>query len=945
MTDVPGGSVLRPYDLQTEQRREPLGLDEPCPRLSWKLDCDRRGAAQSGYRITAAARPVDLDDPARLLWDSGRRESGEGLLVPWDGPVLQSATRYHWRVEVWDEAGAPAAAARSWFETGLLYRADWAAVWVGRDPVGQPPVDPPRDDDPAPPGGAPLFLRREFDLARRPVRARLYATARGVYEPRLNGARVGDAELAPGWTEYHQRLQYQTYDVTELLREGANVLGAVVADGWWSGHVGFDPRRPAQHYGDAPAFLAQLVVDFADGSRRLVATDASWTEEQGATRSADLLMGEHVDARWHRPGWDTPGAAPDGVRRVAVLDPDPGPLVAEPDHPVRVTREVPPVAVHQRGPHRFIVDFGQNLVGRVRLTVRGAAAGWQLAIRHAEILGGGELYRDNLRRAEATDVYTAGGEPTEVFEPRFTYHGFRYIEIDNHPGDLAGTDVVARVLHSDTPWTGHFECSDPMVNQLQSNISWGQRGNFVAVPTDCPQRDERLGWLADAQIFAPTASRNADVAAFFARWMRDVVGGQDAGGAFRDVAPVVSIRREAAPAWGDAGVIIPWHLWRTYGDREVLRRSFDAMVAWVEHIRRHNPDLRWRHRTGNSYGDWLQVDASTPRDVLSTAYFARSAQLVAAAAEVLDRPAEAARHRALHAAIRAAFIDSYVAADGTVEGGTQTGYLLALAFGLLPPRLVPAAVRHLVADIEGRGNRLSTGFVGVGLLCPVLADHGRPDLAYALLHQEEFPSWGYTIRHGATTIWERWDGWTEHGGFQSAAMNSFNHYSLGSVGDWLFGRVAGIDQAPGSVAYRELLLRPLPGGRLRWARATQQTARGTVACGWSLAGDRITVTATVPPGCTAVVELPTSDVDGVREGDAPAGDRPGVLAVEPSPAGVTVRLTSGSYTLSAPAGAPADGESTNQLAPVPLPAGRHHEEAHPAGPAGPGDRSRPAGGL
>jgi alpha-L-rhamnosidase len=896
-----------PYGLQVEQRHEPLGLDEPRPRLSWKLRSDRRGAAQSAYRITAAQSREDLDDPTRLLWDSGRRESSDGLLVPWDGPTLQSATRYHWRVEVWDETGAPGGAAESWFETGLLHRDDWKAVWVGRDPHALPPVDPPQDDHDL--TSPPLYLRRAFTLERPPVRARLYATARGVYEPRLNGRRVGDAELAPGWTEYHRRLQYQAYDVTALLHAGTNVLAAIVADGWWCGYVGFDPRRPARHYGDQPAFLAQLVVDFANGSRFVVATDPDWTEGPGAIRSADLLMGEHVDARDHVSGWDEPSDETiPGFRPVAVLDTGPGPLVAEPDHPVRVTREVPALTIERRAPGRFIVDFGQNLVGRLRLTVRGAAAGRRIVLRHAEMLADGELYVDNLRRAKATDVYITAGGQTEVFEPRFTYHGFRYAEVDNYPGDLTVADVVARVLHSDTPWTGRFECSDPMVNQLQSNITWGQRGNFVAVPTDCPQRDERLGWLADAQIFAPTASRNADVSAFFARWMRDVVDGQDADGAFRDVAPAVVLDREAAPAWGDAGVIIPWHLWRTYGDRRVLERSFHAMVAWVGHIRRHNPDLRWRHRTGNSYGDWLQVDVTTPREVVATAYFARSAQIVADAAEVLGRHDVAADHRTLHAAIRAAFIESYVDDDGRVEGGTQTGYLLALAFGLMPEHLVPAAVGHLAADIEKRGTRLTTGFVGVPLLCPVLADHGRADLAYALLHQEEFPSWGYSIRHGATTIWERWDGWTEHAGFQSAAMNSFNHYSLGSVGDWLFGRVAGIDQTPESVAYRELLFRPLPGGRLTWARAEQETARGRVACGWSLADGRITVTVTVPPGSTAVLEIPTCDPDSVCESGAPAASQPGVLRVVPSAAGATLRLMSGRYTV----GATAPGAAAHQ---------------------------------
>jgi alpha-L-rhamnosidase len=898
---------VRPYGLRTEQRPEPLGLDEPRPRLSWKLACDRRGAGQSAYRLTAAERVEDLDDPARLVWDTGRRVSDETLLVPWDGPVLRSATRYHWRVAVWDESGAAAGTAESWFETGLLHRGDWTAVWVGRDPLRLPPVDPPQDGH-RDPTGSVVYLRRQFTVDSAPVRARLYATARGIYEPRLNGARVGDRELAPGWTEYHRRIQYQTYDVTDQVRPGANALGALVADGWWSGYVGFDARRPAHHYGDQTAFLGQLVLDFADGSRQVVATDATWTEGSGAIQTADLLMGQHVDATRAQPGWDEPGPTPGGFRPVAVLDPAPGPLVAEPDEPVRVVTDVPAVAVQSRAPGRFIVDFGQNLVGRVRLAIRGAARGQRIVLRHAEVLADGELYVDNLRRARATDSFTASGAGVEVFEPRFTCHGFRYVEIDNYPGEPSLVDITARVLHSDTPWTGRFECSDPMVNQLQSNITWGQRGNFVAVPTDCPQRDERLGWLADAQIFAPTASRNADVSAFFARWLRDVVDGQDADGAFRDVAPVVTLRREGAPAWGDAGVIIPWHLWRTYGDRRVLERSYDAMRAWVAHIRRHNPDLRWRHRTGNSYGDWLQVDVTTPRDVLSTAYFARSAQIVAETARVLGRGTDAAEHEALHGAIRAAFIDSYVRADGTVEGGSQTAYLLALAFGLLPDALVPAAVEHLAADIEKRDRRLTTGFVGVALLCPVLAEHGRADLAYALLLQQEFPSWGYSIRHGATTIWERWDGWTDHAGFQSATMNSFNHYSLGSVGDWLYGRVAGIDQGPGSVAYRQLLLRPTPDERLTWARAQQETVRGTVACGWSIAEGRITVDVTVPPGSTAVLEIPTPEPDSVRESDAPAAGRPGVLGVAPNAAGVTLRLSSGRYTVSAIA----TGAATNQ---------------------------------
>ncbi|MEV6846764.1 family 78 glycoside hydrolase catalytic domain [Actinoplanes sp. NPDC051411] len=870
---------MTPYGLTTEQRVEPLGLGAPLPRLSWKLDSERRGAAQTAYRITAAAEAAGLAHPGRLIWDTGRRESAETLLVPWNGPALISGARYHWRVEVWDETGAPAGTAQTWFETGILHPDEWAAAWIGRDPLHLPLQDPPTDEDLISPGPAeaPLYLRHRFTLADRPIRARLYATARGVYEPHLNGERVGDLELAPGWTEYHHRLQYQTYDVTEQLHAGDNVLAATVAGGWWSGYLGFNPRRPAHHYGDVPAFLAQLVVDFADGSRQVIATGSEWTEQSGPIRSADLLMGQFVDARRVQPGRQDP---------VAVLDTEPGPLVAEPDHPIRVIAEVPAAAVDQRDPGRFIVDFGQNLVGRVRLRIGATDAGQRIVLRHAEVLDDGELYRDNLRRAEATDVYVTAGTGEEMFEPQFTFHGFRYLEVAGYPGELTAGDVVARVVGNDLPQTGSFACSDPMVNQLQSNIVWGQRGNFLAVPTDCPQRDERLGWLADAQIFAPTATRNADVSAFLARWMRDVVDGQNDDGAFRDVAPVIAIDREAAPAWGDAGVIIPWLLWRTYGDRRALEDSYDAMKAWVEHIRRHNPGLLWRHRTGYSYGDWLQIDADTPRDVLATAYFARSTQIVAQAARVLGRPRDADKYAALHTAIASTFAEAYVGADGSVEGDTQTGYLLALGFGLVPPDRVEAAVQHLAADVEKRGNRLSTGFVGVSLLCPVLAEHGRTDLAYALLQQQEYPSWGYSIRHGATTIWERWDGWTDRAGFQSAAMNSFNHYSLGSVGDWMYGQVAGIDQTPGSVAYSELLLRPRPGGNLTWARAEQDTARGTVACGWSIDGDQITVTVVVPAGSTAVLEMPTSDPGSVRENGVPAGSD-------------TLRLTSGRFTFTA----------------------------------------------
>jgi len=864
---------MTPYALTCEQRAAPLGIDERRPRLSWKLRSASDGDAQTAYRIRVARRQSDLEG-GDLLWDSGVVTSDETIHIVYDGAPLTSSTRFHWRLDVYDRSGHSAGQADSWFETALLHPDEWTAAWIGRDPLTVPMMDPPRDTDishrvrhlPA-----PLYLRRSFEPERRPVRARLYASARGVYEVRLNGAKVGDEELAPGWTEYHRRILYQTYDVTDAMRDGENVLAAVVADGWWSGFVGFDARRGAQHYGEAPQFIAQLVLDFADGSRRTIATDGTWRERPGGLRYADLLMGEYLDARREPAGWDRPGYDAAGWAFSKVTDRDTAVLVAAPDQPVRVVAERPAEVVGRDPAGDVLVDFGQNLVGRVRLTLRDVPAGTRIQLRHAETLDkDGALYLANLRNVEATDVYVAAGAPVEVFEPRFTSHGFRYATISGAPGAIAAGDVVARVLATDTPDVGEFRCSDPMVNQLVANIAWSQRGNFVSVPTDCPQRDERLGWLADAQIFLPTACRTADVSAFFARWMRDVVDGQSPDGAFHDVAPLLFFHRDGAPAWGDGGVIVPWHLYRTYGDRRVLADSFAAMAAWVEHVHRHNPDGIWRHRVGNHYGDWLQVDAQTPREVLATAYHARSTQLVALAAEALDRPEPAQRYRDRHAAIKQAFVAAFVDEDGRVEGETQTAYLLALAFDLLPDHLRAPAFDRLVADIEARNRHLTTGFIGVALLCPVLTEHGRPDLAYALLHQDTYPSWNYSIRHGATTIWERWDGWTQEHGFQSAEMNSFNHYSLGSVGEWLHGRVAGIDQAPDSIAYRRLELRPTPGGRLTWASARYDSPRGEITCGWRLTGDAIEIETSLPPGVTARLFVPTTQPDSVQVHGSPA---------------------------------------------------------------------------
>ncbi len=905
---TPAGAHLVPYGLQCEYQVTPLGMGEDPPRLSWRLRPGRRGARPAAHRVIVV-RTTPSGEQAETCWDSGWRD-GAGPAVTYSGAPLESSTRYLWHVQVKDADGTPGQEASAWFETGLLHSGEWRACWIAADPESAGVVNPPTDDDIL--GDGPLghlnrrlpacaHLRRPFELAAVPVRARLLISARGLYEARLNGKRVGDHELAPGWTDYRSRIQYQCYDVTSLLAAGPNVLGAVLGDGWYCGRVGPGGRKLGEHYGSAPQLIAQLQLDFADGRRQIVASDADWMAAVGPLRFADLLAGEFYDARQELDGWDLPGYDAGRWSAVLVCGRDTQLLVASSDEPVRAVEELAPRSIDRRPDGALLVDLGQNMVGRVRITIRNAAPGARIVLRHGEaVTRDGDLYTANLRLAAATDVYVAAGRPAEVYEPRFTCHGFRYVEVTGYPGALDRADLAGVVLHSDVPRTGRLETSDESVNRLLSNIWWGQRGNFVSVPTDCPQRDERLGWLADAQVFLPTACYNADVAAFFARWMRDVVSSRLPGGAFPDVAPRVVFEREGAPGWGDGGVIIPWHLWRTYGDRRVLERSFPAMTGWIENIHRANPDLIWRRRVGNHYGDWLQVDAQTPREVLATAYFARSADLVARAAEVLDRPAEARRYADLAARIRASFRAQFVSADGRITGETQTCYLLALAFDLLPGDLVPAAVQHLAAGIESRGGRLTTGFLGVALLCPVLTEHGRPDLAYALLHQDAYPSWNYSVRHGATTIWERWDGWTQERGFQSVAMNSLNHYSLGSVGEWLYRSVAGIGQAADSVAFGHLDIRPVPGGRLTWARASYESPRGLIETSWRTEAARLTLIAAIPPGATADIRIPTSDPAAVRESGLPLPDAPGVEVSAREAGAVVCSVGSGRYEFLAP---------------------------------------------
>jgi alpha-L-rhamnosidase len=830
--------------LRCEHREDVPCIDAPAPRLGWALE---GGTRQTAYRIRVGDH-----------WDSGRVESANSVDIAYAGRPLPAASEISWTVQVWDEAGEPSAWSEpARFRTAL---AEWTAEWVARDRRYDPAVPVPGTSEeldasdfmmrrlpPCP------YLRRSFTLDAGVRRATLYATARGIVELSLNGARVGDAVLAPGWTDYRERIEYAAHDVTALLRDGENVLGAILGLGWYAGFVGFDPLRPANHYGREPELLCELHLEHADGSRAVIGSDGAWRAATGPLVYSDLLMGERYDARRELGPWHPVTTKPrDGVR-----------LVPERAQPMRVTEELPAVAVTERAPGVHVFDLGQNMVGWVRLAVQGER-GTRVQLRFAEILApDGSLYLENLRSARQLDTYVLEGEGLETYEPRFTFHGFRYVEVTGLPGDVAPEAITGCVVHSDTPRSGTFECSDELVNQLWRNINWGQRGNFVSVPTDCPQRDERLGWLADAQVFLPTAALNMDVAAFMTKWGDDLLDSQSPEGAYPDVAPRLVFDRDGAPAWADAGIIVPWLLWRRYGDRRLVERHWDAMERYMDHLLRHNPDLLWTARRGNDYGDWLSVGAHTPRDVLATAYWAHDATLMAELADVLGRDERAAHYSRLRAGIVAAFNQAYVGEDAYIEGDTQTVYLLALHMDLLDDELRPRAAERLVENIERHDGHLTTGFVGVGLLCPVLSEMGYSHVAHKLLLNETFPSWGYSIRHGATTIWERWDGWTDTAGFQTPMMNSFNHYSLGSVGQWLYEHVAGIRAAkPG---YEHVLIAPEP-GELASARATYRSVRGPITSAWRQDADELTLEVEIPANVTATVVVPGGETVEVGSG-------------------------------------------------------------------------------
>ena len=852
-------SPCNAVQLTCEMLKDPIGIDETTPRFSWIMLDKRSGASQTAWQIQVASmRDVFTEGP--LIWDSGKVAGNDSLDHPYVGKELVSRQRVFWRVRLWDYQRKATPWSRSAvFEMGLLKRSDWRAHWIGSGLKT-------RFNMPCP------HLRTSFSLEDQLVSARLYVTALGIVEPWINGVRVSDDRFSPGWTVYDKRINVLTYDVTAALRIGVNRLGCILATGWYAGRI---RRECSREQSDRPiALCAQLEIEFASGRRQTVCSNLDWEWRNGPFRAADFYDGEIYDARLELPGWAFPGGGKTGWRKVKIISPPQVMLTAKRNLPVRSQEVLKAKKLTCPNPATWVFDLGQNMVGVARFCAH-LRQGQKVRLRFAEMLNAdGTLYLDNLRTARSTDLYTAAADGRITWEPHFTFHGFRYVEVTGLASKPRLDDLVGVVLHSEISSTGQFRCSNQLVNRLQKNILWGLKGNFLEVPSDCPQRDERLGWTGDAQVFVRTACFNRDVATFFEQWILSMTDDQHPDGRIPNYIPNAGGGDAGgAAAWGDAVVICPWTVYQCYRDRRILEFSYDAMRRWVD----------WRISTSKDdihqwagFGDWLAIDViaqndsrrgTTPNDLISTAYHAYTAGLLAEVAAVLGKKQDVAKYRAVRKRVVAAFDREFVSASGRVVGETQTGYLLALGFNLLPEHKRAYAVKRLVHEIESRDWHLSTGFVGTPLLVPVLTRYGQIDVAYRLLLQETYPSWLYSIRQGATTMWERWNSYSHKDGFGNVQMNSFNHYAYGAIGEWLYASVVGIDLDPSDPGYRHVLFQPRPGGNITWAKGSLQTRYGKVSSSWAIEEGRMTLEISLPPNTTGTVKLPDGETVKVKAGE------------------------------------------------------------------------------
>lgn len=912
-------SPLVPTMLRCEYLNDPVGIDEPAPRLSWLLSSNstERGQVQTASRVVVASSLALLDRNEGDLWDAELVGSSTDQVV-YAGKRLPAHAQAYWKVQVVDgENRRSAWSAPAKWSMGLLKSDTWQAKWIGYDDAKTAIAEwlptPQKDRTYLP----VILLRKDFTLSSQPARAVLYVTALGNVEPRLNGQRISDDYFTPGWTDYRKRLYYRAYDVTARLKKGDNTIGALLADGWFRGNVGAFGQN---FYGRHTRLRAELHVFDAAGHSHVIVTDPTWKAGMGPILEADMQAGESYDARLEQPGWDAPGFNDRSWFAVTSgAEVSPSILRAHPAPPVRRVVERPTVTVTEPKPGVYVFDLGQNFAGFARLKVN-EPAGTVVTLRFAEMLkADGTIYTDNLRSARVIDTYVCKGSGQEIWEPRFTFHGFRYVEVTGLTKAPPAATITGVVLSTGNADTGAFESSSAVLNQIWSNTRWGQLSNYLEVPTDCPQRDERLGWTGDAQVFVRSGSYNQDIAAFMSKWIDDIVDTQSLDGAFNDTAPVGF--KGSAAGWADAGIIIPWTIWKVYGDTRILERNYVAMHRYLDFLRGQAPDLIGPNR---GYGDWLAIGGVTEKSLISTAYFANNARLMAEIASALKKNDDAAAFRKLFDEISNAFQKKFINADGSIgEKKSQTAHLLALRFGLLTPAQRTAAIPHLVKNLEDRNWRHGVGFLGVNVLLPTLTDIGHTDGAYYTITGTEFPSWGYSISQGATTIWERWNSFTKVRGFGDAGMNSFNHYAYGSCVEWLYRTMLGIDATePG---FGRVIIKPEPGPGVSYARGYYDSIRGRIATSWKVEAGQFLLDVTLPPNVISEIFVCTDSVNGVFEGGQPAAAAPGLKFLRNEGGFAVFAAGSGNYRFTAPY----SGSVATSTPPVPGKGNAAEEELGP----------------
>jgi len=841
--------------LQVEHLHETLGIGVTSPRISWMVETNIPNWYQAGYEM----EEFDVND--KLINQTEHIESDQSVLVPWPFEPLSSRERISIRVRVWGKDGSES----DWsepvaIETGLLSGSDWSARFIS----------PAWEEDTIKSNPAP-YLRHEFELHAGIKSARLYITSLGLYEAEINGQVIGDHVFSPGWTVYDERLRYQTFDVTSMLNEGNNAIGSILGDGWFRGRIGFGGGQ-RNVYGKQLALLAQLEIQYEDGSSEFIVTDENWKASTGPILLSGIYDGETYDARLEHAGWTMPGFDNSSWNGVRTIDWDLNALEAPLGPPVRRIETVAPVSITKSPSGKTLVDFGQNLVGRILIKVKGAA-GHTVTLRHAEVLENGELGTRPLRFAEATDHYTLKGGETETWEPRFTFHGFRYAEVNDWPGELNLDDLSAIVIHSDMERTGWFECSDPLLNQLHKNVVWGMRGNFLDVPTDCPQRDERLGWTGDLEVFSPTASYLFDVSGLLQSWLKDLaVDQRKAGGRVPHVVPNVLGNAAGAAAWADAATVVPRVLYERFGDTQILEDQFESMCAWVDYIASVAGESRLWDK-GFQFGDWLDptappdkpAQARTDKAIVASAYFVHSADLVVEVAKIIGRTDKLKKYQVIADEARAAFAREYITPSGRLMSDAETAYALAIVFDLFSiAEQRQHAGERLNELVRESGYHIRTGFVGTPIICDALCSTGHYVAAYRLLLQQENPSWLYPVTMGATTVWERWDSMLPDGSINPGEMTSFNHYALGAVADWMHRTIGGL--TPTEPGYRRMEIRPRPGGGLTHAQASHVTPYGLAESSWKIENGKFDLNVVVPPNTTVLVTLPNGEEHEVGSG-------------------------------------------------------------------------------